>query len=379
MTAPPVAVRFGSASARPGEKSWGRLRVRESGNQATLGVCIIHGQRPGRHVVLQANQHGVEVNGVEAIRQFCEGADPRKVRGTIFAIPSCNPRAAMRNEQAWIEDPSRVRLDTPEAAYRNPYNMNFNWPGRKGDSLVARTCYEIWHRAVLAPHRAASFVLDIHCHQRETAVYADTHAAADLGVVAGIRNVVITGGSGTLDTSTSVCTLNGVMGMCVELCGQQAIVPESVREGVRAIRNLMTFLGVLRGHLDLPEEAVFFDPWRSDRPAEMYSGTSFVDGLAGKGGLVVPRKGPYETVRKGDVVCDILDPRTGQIVEHCPAPMAGGLYMMRSSPAACRRGERLFTVSLAKRVRPTEYVGRLDPASYVDPDFVRASRDFIRS
>ena len=237
--------------------------------------------------------------------------------------------------------------------------------------------YEIWNQAVMAPHRRASLVVDLHCHQSATAVYAHTHMAADLGVVAGLRNIVVTGDSGKIAWNSGVCTRNGIMGMTIELCGQGVLRAGSIREGQKALTNLLKFYGMLRGKLDLPSEALILDPWRSDRPMEKFGRTSYLDGKAGGAGLMVPHMETYDTVRKGDLVCDIVDPHTGRIVAQHRAGMSGCLYMLRFHEPVCRKNERIFTVSIVRKVRPAAYVKRLSAARYRDPELVTESSEFM--
>ena len=91
-------VAFGTAKASPGHKAWGRLDVAQNGKSTTLPAVVINGARSGRHAVFLANQHGVEVNGIESLRRFCEEVDPARVSGTIFVILSANPRAAIQGK-----------------------------------------------------------------------------------------------------------------------------------------------------------------------------------------------------------------------------------------------------------------------------------------
>lgn len=356
----PSIIELGTARARPGEKAWGQLRVREAGKQVTLATCVVNGAAPGEHVAVIANQHGVEYNGVESIRLFCEQLDPKKLKGTFFAIPSANPRAALSGHQTFVEEEAKRET---AAEYDNEYNMNRVWPGRKGGTLVERVVHEIWTRAVFAPHATASLFVDFHCHMNPTAVYADDHATADLGVVAGIENIIVTGSSEKVRTSNRVCCENGVRGMTIELFPQQWFVPEAIERGRRALGNLLKFWGMLSGKLDLPEEAIVLDPWRDHRRAdETFARPSFMDYNSAHDGLLVPRKETYDTVRKGEVVAHIIDPRTGQVVEECRAPMSGAIYGYRTDrKAACHKGRRVFIVAIAKRVRPAEYVKKLRP------------------
>lgn len=346
---PPLDIlSLGTARARPGRKAWGQLRVKEGSQSVTLPVAVIHGARPGSHVVVLANQHGTELNGIEAARQCVETIDPTRLKGSVFVVPSTNPRAALAMQSVWLEG----RLPRGMDPYASRYNMNFNWPGKVGGLLVQRVIHELFRRAILAPHRRADFVLDLHCHQGPTAVYAADRRFADLGVIAGIKNVVITGGDGKHSCS-GVCNAMGIPAMTIELGGQANFSGESIDMGRRAIFNLLKHFGLLSGAPEWPTTSVVLDPWRDHRDrTRTYASPSYMDYTARHAGLVIPRKRHYDTVRKGETVCDILDPYTARIVESCPAAIAGAIYNYRTGgKAACTKGQKLFTVSIARRVQ----------------------------
>ena len=64
------SIQLGTACARPGQKTWGQLGVRQGRRCVLLPVVVINGKKSGKHIVLIANQHGKEVNGVESLRRF---------------------------------------------------------------------------------------------------------------------------------------------------------------------------------------------------------------------------------------------------------------------------------------------------------------------
>lgn len=340
---------LGTARARPGQKSLGRLHVKEGSQSVTLPVAVVHGTRPGPHVVVLANQHGAELNGIEAARQFIETVDPTRIKGSVFVVPSANPRAALAMQAVWPEGNKLPRGVDP---YATRYNMNFNWPGKIGGLLVQRVIHELFNRAILAPHRRADFVLDLHCHQGPTAVYAADQRFAGLGVIAGIPNIVITGGEGK-NSCTGACNAMGIPAMVIELGGQTNFFGESIAIGRRAIFNLLKHFGMLSGAPEWPAASVVLDPWRDQRDkTRTYASPSFVDYKAGHAGLVIPRKRHYDTVRKGEIVCDILDPFTARIVESCPAAITGAIYNYRTGgKVTCTKGQTLFTLSIARRVK----------------------------
>lgn len=363
-----ATVQLGSASPRPGQKAWGQLFVREGKNSVRIPVAVLHGSRPGPHLVFMANQHGLEINGFEAMRQLVEETDPRHIRGTVFCLPSMNPRAAMIMQKSWLEEHEGKlpRYDSRFTVYTDPYNMNGNWPGRKGGTLAQRVIHEVWSRAVLAPHRRADLVLDIHSHQMRTAVYARNPAGASLGIIAGCRFNIITGGEGKCKTSNSVCIQHGIMGLTIEPFGQFRFTREGVADALRAMKNLMKFWGLVPGRLDLPAVARIIDPWHSQCPWNPAKPKSCFTYYAKRDGLFLTTKQAYDLARKDEVICRILDPFTGRTIEECRTPMGGVLYMLLWKNANVKKGERLFTTAIVKNVKPEKYLRRcrLDPAFY---------------
>lgn len=345
-------LRFGSAAAAPGRKAFGQLPVREGRKEASLPVCVVNGARPGRHVVILTNQHGTELNGIESVRRFCEAVDPRQMSGTVCAVISANPRAAVAGQPVWTEDDPKA-----EVTYSGPYNMNYVWPGRRGGKVVERAVHEIWTQAILAPHRKADFVLDLHAHQNPTAVYADDHAIADLGVVAGIRNIVVTGRSDKVHTVNLACFREGIRCMTAELSMQGVFNGESVDCGITAIRNLLIFHGLLPGRLRLGDEAVILDPWRNDLvKGRAFASPSYMDCIARHDGLVVPFMRTYDLVRKGERIGHVVDPFTGKVVEECLAPMSGAIYNWRTVGSVCAAGGRVATIAIVRRVKPADHI-----------------------
>ncbi len=56
----------------------------------SLPVTVINGVEEGARLWLSAAIHGDEINGVEIIRQVVEQINPKKLRGTLIAVPIVN-------------------------------------------------------------------------------------------------------------------------------------------------------------------------------------------------------------------------------------------------------------------------------------------------
>ena len=362
----------GAAKAGPGEKAWGVINVREGAKRARIPVCVVNGAADGEHVVVLANMHGREINGLEAARRFAEQVDPRKLKGSVFVIASANPHATMFRRQYWPEkgeqgprEPDESYQDKKSVALQKRYSMSPRWPGAKGKLLVDRIVYEVWRRAVMAPHRKASLFLDVHGHMAPSAVYAANAWNIGLCVATGV-GVVLNVRSGLKRTlSNKVCFDHGIANMTIELGGQNALSSVSIEDGRRAIFNMLKFWGMLRGRPEYPETTVILDAWRDDFEERKYANPSHCPVEALRRGIVVPCKKVYDSVRKGELICYVVDPYTAQVTQECRAPISGAIYSMYThahrSSYGCEKGDPLFAVSYARRVPTAEFVKRLDP------------------
>jgi len=358
-----TTVRFGSAEASPGEKAWGQLHVVRGRKDVSLPVAVVHGLRPGKHLVMMANQHGTELNGFEAIRQFVEQVNPRRMKGTVFAILSMNPRAAMLRSANWPESRHASLLRTfgdgpykgDTAQYRSPLNLNWIWPGKPDGSLAERIDHEVWTQAILAAHRQADLVIDLHALALgyRTPIFAADEAAADLGVAAGIPYIVNMRWTRDVRAINTLAREAGIPTLTIEPAGQGCIVPESVDETRVALVNMAKFLNLLPGRLELPEQAHIIDPWRSQ--FEKTKKASYVTVNAPRAGLLAPYKHQYDLTKKGELLCNLLDVYTGRVMHSFRAPRAGILYHMNLG-GICNEGDRLFVVADCRTVCPITFV-----------------------
>lgn len=349
----------GGVVAKPGQAVSGVLQIKQGGKSVRLPVLLINGSKPGPKVVVLANQHGNELNGMESARTFFQEFNPEKLCGQIILFPSMNPTAAMLGTPTWTEGTEAVGV------YESKFNLNHIWPGNAETTLAGKIIHEVWNSAVMGKERKADLLIDLHCHQNPTAVYAEDDEAGVLGIASGMPVVVMTRGNDAercgkkqlVTGSNLACARNGIPSITIELRGQDAFFPESIRQGKTALLNLCRYLGMLGGSMVLPENTVIIDPWRAEfvpnTPRETYSQyRSKYDAL------FIPHVSIYERVRRNQVVGHILDPYTAQILEECVSTMNGGLYGI-AGKAQCKKGEILFTVAYSKTVNPNGEVVRI--------------------
>ena len=56
----------------------------------SLSVQVVRGVRPGPTLFVCAAIHGDEINGVEIVRRVLKSLDPKKMAGSLLAIPIVN-------------------------------------------------------------------------------------------------------------------------------------------------------------------------------------------------------------------------------------------------------------------------------------------------
>jgi uncharacterized protein len=87
-----------------------------------LPIIVLNGQRPGPRLWLSAVVHGDELNGLEIIRRLLEVIRPRRLAGTVLAVPVVNV-FGMVTETRYLPD----RRD-----------LNRSFPGSANGSLAAQ-------------------------------------------------------------------------------------------------------------------------------------------------------------------------------------------------------------------------------------------------
>ncbi len=78
--------------APPGKLTQVELRVSRlpTGMWMSVPVGVLHGSKDGPVIWLSAAIHGDELNGVPIIRHVLDRIDPRKLSGTVLAVPTVN-------------------------------------------------------------------------------------------------------------------------------------------------------------------------------------------------------------------------------------------------------------------------------------------------
>jgi uncharacterized protein len=99
-----------------------------------LPILVLNGLRPGPKVWLSAVVHGDELNGLEIIRRVVEATRPRRLAGTLLAVPIVNV-FGMLTETRYLPD----RRD-----------LNRSFPGNPNGSLASRLAHLFMTNVVAA-------------------------------------------------------------------------------------------------------------------------------------------------------------------------------------------------------------------------------------
>jgi len=100
----PMPLRDGETE--PGTKFFGNLIWSASDDKGAwsnkmLPICVVHGEKQGRGVLLLAGNHGDEYESQIAVQKLCRSVDPADVCGRLIMIPTISLAAAMECRRTW--------------------------------------------------------------------------------------------------------------------------------------------------------------------------------------------------------------------------------------------------------------------------------------
>ena len=294
------------------------LRVALGGKEGRVGIpyFILQGRKPGPTVFFAAGEHGIELNGVAAVHQFVEGFDPGACRGTIVAVPIVAPSNVQYRHHT--KDQPRGEPYT----FDMPYNTYLRWPGRPDGEPADRICHAIASRLL----SGVSAVVNFHAwgwYAASAAAPGGNPATRDeiplgktLGVpffLYGTKPSDYPPGQDRLAAYASYAL--GVPGYLVELRMQWMILPSSCECGMRVMRNVCRYFGMMRGRME-------------PNPGGQFNLADFREVAlhAPRAGLYVPVR-PIETrVRKGAVLGYLYGDQTGRTTP-ITSPVNGYLWL----------------------------------------------------
>jgi len=248
-------------------------------------VFAARGARPGPTLCLTALVHGDERNGFEIARTVFAEADPRRLAGTLIALPAINVNG-FRTGSRYMPD----RRD-----------LNRAFPGgTKGSntSLVAGIVYE-------ALTTYCNAVVDLHTGSFDRAnlpqVRVDLGNAKALDLARRFGAAVVLGGAGPRGSLRREVMEAGIPAIIYEAGLPLRFEPEEIRRGVQGVRNVMVALGMVDGAATAPTPA-----------DHVYASSRWLRVPVGQGGVFYPDIELGTALTAGQAIAHIEEPFTDQ-------------------------------------------------------------------
>lgn len=323
--------------AAPGERAFTWLPVTRllNGTTLTLPVHVVHGAEPGPVLGITSGVHGVEYPPIRMVKGALESLNPSGLRGTVVAVPVCNPLSFARG--------TRITPDEDDVDFAN---LNRVFPGRRDKAVFGIGQPPTSDRSLTEAIAAVitdeiltriDHLIDFHCHFR------------DAGLIKTIQHKGEEGRQG--EVTQSMCRALGlglihehaanpktITGQAAQM-GVSTCVPETgggglsapaeercVAMGIRGILNVMKFLDMIPGEMEVPARQLVFEIAPHVRPTTA--------------GYLVSRFDPDQLfmgeetgipVKEGEVLGKLFDPYTFEDLETLHSPVDGILYITRRS------------------------------------------------
>lgn len=303
----PLRGRFdvGTAVAAPGERAFGYVSVPLAHGEEVRVACWVIQGRAGRGqatssgpvLYVHATQHGNELSGIEVVRRVAQSVDPRRLRGTLIAVPIANPLAFQWRRHHYLQRPEEAYQARPEL------DLDHCWPGRPDGTHVERLAHALWEQAI----RQATHVLDLHAWNRWQAAATTVRAwhapslelAKAFGLWVQARWQPSPADNEPFGSVTGMAIRHGKAACAPNFTGQWDIFEPQVRRGVAGLRRVLRFLSLLppAGRERSADGVV----GRAATPP-VFSVEQLVDVTVAEAGIFLPRVRPEARVRRGTVL-----------------------------------------------------------------------------
>ena len=329
----------------PGTRGYGYLHVTTLAARTEVRVPfqVIHGAEPGPVLCLEGTLHGWEPMGAEVIRRAMLQVDPGQLKGTIYCLPLAHPFT--------VEFGGTIESAGQRVSPADNLDLNQVWPGAKKNAwLTQQIAHTLWNEVV----KRCEYLVDYHdgtgaCDELPVAFPHIFPENPPYVAGAGADGVDEDG----VDYSLSVehvsrinremmemakafgakviwrrqhplnprmlmgqCAINGIVPLVVET-GGGGMIDEQIDASVTCTLNILKHLGMIEGAPELPERQVMVENYVVYRSLE---GGFYQKDPQAKVGMMV---------KKGQVLGQVVDPVTSEVVEECTSPVNGMLISTR--------------------------------------------------
>jgi uncharacterized protein len=306
-------ITIGTVSVMPGEVKRGGIVIGGNmyGRQRQVPIIVMRGAEDGPILWLNGATHGDEPEGPFSIFMTLEKLDPKKMRGTVVAVPAMNVEAFTAGLRG---DP----LDT----FSN--DMNRIYPGKAEGYPTERVAYAHW----LAMKDNCDLQIAIHSGGEHSylahMIFAsDNPPSLELAAAMGKNwSLVFRSGTGGGNPSSQIASL-GKAGVTVELGGNCRTLTRDFHEIAADLAN--GYLNVMKHYGMIEGKAEYEPAWRMGYQIAL---------LAPATGMFVGNPDlPFETdIEQGTLIGQIYD-LYGDVIAEVRAPRKGVIFGLRSRPS----------------------------------------------
>jgi predicted deacylase len=220
-----------------------------SGSEVAVTVHRYEGHT-GPTVYIQAAQHGIELNGIAALRRLHDDLMAAEIQGTVIVVPIANPPSF--DHRSYV---------TPQALDAFNSNLNRVWPGDATGTFQERLAEHLWRviegaDAVIDLHTGTPDMLEHVRFQGEDGSHALAEAfGLDHLLLDPLEEQDPDDFSGKLRKAAAHADIPAI---APELSNSRQVDYDAMGRGVAGIENVLRELDVLQANSDPPSIDTIF-------------------------------------------------------------------------------------------------------------------------
>lgn len=316
-------MKIGTASAEPGEKAFGFLKVmrRVDGSDAGFPIIIVNGSEKGPVLLIDACHHGDEPEGCEAVLRFAKELEPNKLKGVFIGVPVLNVEAFQ----------ARSRVSPVDFQ-----DMNRIYPGKDVAATLSEKVVYVYLNEVVSK---ANYLITCHGGGAFAGAITYSHVPAWEDSETIKKSIEMAKAFGlnfktkTTPSFAGYLPTHGIQKGIPTLLVESGTTTDAYNNReyyvnllLRGFRNVMKYLGMLEGKLELPPKQLLFSGTIRGRPTPALRSNC--------GGLWIPSdKKPFDSVKKGTLLGRIVSPfNIDEEFERIEAPHDGLVLTIHAHP-----------------------------------------------
>ena len=297
---------LGNFTVEPGKKKSGFLMI--GGGEFQLPATILHGEQPGKTVLITAGIHAEEYVGIQSALELSEMLKVQKIAGTVVIVKVVNRKA--------------FEVRSGSESHEDGKNLNRVFPGDREGTWSERLAYAI-EKELLS---IADYYIDLHSGDsyEQLTPYVYYAGAAAKEVVEQSREMAqqadvpyMVGSNVAMGGCYNYAASLGIPSILLERGQMGGWTKEESHSTTRDVRNILCHLGIYQGEKD----------YRNYYPLEV---KDLCYQAANEQGLWYPCKKPGDMIQQGDILGVIKD-YEGKILEVCKAEYGGVILYQTGS------------------------------------------------